>query len=131
MRVVRGNAVKELPERLVALRPVAGSGASRRLDARGDVLRAGLLTRLVDVARLGGVQATVHRRHFGLCEERKEKGKACLGGVCFVASVVRQIKSRAGLPTILRPSLSLESVSACLLPQSSACSNEMNRESIN
>lgn len=69
--VVGRNPVEELPQSLVALGPVAGSRASRRLDAGRHVLGAKLLTRLVDVARLGGVQAAVDRRHLGLCEDNE------------------------------------------------------------
>lgn len=72
--VVGGNAVKELPQRLVAFWSVTWPRASRRLDAGGDVLGAQLLTRLVYVTRLGGVQAAVHRRHFRLWEGETETG---------------------------------------------------------
>lgn len=71
MGVVRRNPVEELPQSLVALGPVAGSRAGRRLDAGRHVLGAKLLTRLVDVARLGGVQAAVDRRHLGLCKDNE------------------------------------------------------------
>lgn len=67
--VVGGDAVKELPQRLVALGSVARPRAGRRLDAGRHVLRAKLLTRLVDVAGLGGVQAAVHRRYFRLYKD--------------------------------------------------------------
>jgi len=70
--VVGRDAVEELPQRLVALGPVARAGAGGRLDARRHVFRTQLLTRLVDVARLGGVQAAVHRRHFGLWAEEED-----------------------------------------------------------
>lgn len=69
--VVSGNAVKELPQSLVALRSVTRPRAGRRLDAGGHVLRTQLLTRVVYVARLGGVQAAVDRRHFRLCRGNK------------------------------------------------------------
>lgn len=64
--VVGRNAVEELPQRLVALRTVARPRAGGRLDAGRDVFRAKLLTRLIYVAGLGGIQAAVHRRDFRL-----------------------------------------------------------------
>lgn len=73
MGVVGGNAVKELPERLVALWSVTWPRAGRRLDAGRDVLRAQLLTRLIYVARLGGIQAAVHCRYLRLCGNKKNK----------------------------------------------------------
>lgn len=64
--VVRGNTVKELPKRLVALWSVTWPRAGWRLDAARDVFRPKLLTRLIYVTRLGSIQAAVHRRYFRL-----------------------------------------------------------------
>lgn len=64
--VFRGDAVEELPQRLVALCSIARPRAGRRLDAGGDVLCTKLLTCVIYVTRLGSVQAAVHCRHFRL-----------------------------------------------------------------
>ncbi len=66
MGVVGGNAVKEFPQRLVALWSVAWPRAGGWLDAGRDILCTKLLTRLIYVTGLGSIQAAVHCCDFRL-----------------------------------------------------------------
>lgn len=63
---LRGHAVEEPAQGLVALGAAAGVGPRQAPDAQGDVLRPQPLAHLIHVAGLGGVQTPVHLRHLVL-----------------------------------------------------------------
>lgn len=65
--------VKELPQGLVALPLVADFSGRDAAGARADVGRAVLLTRVVQVAGLGSVQAVVLSGHCWLTYRRGEE----------------------------------------------------------
>lgn len=67
--------VKELPQGLVALPLVADFGGGDATGARADVGRAVLLTGVVQVAGLGGVQAVVLSGHCWLTYRRGEEAR--------------------------------------------------------
>lgn len=73
--------VEKLTQSLVALALVAHFGRGDPARARADVGRAVLLTRVVQVARLGCVEAVVlpgqSRVTFSRKEKRKEEGITC------------------------------------------------------